>query len=487
MSDIRFAGAVCVLVFSIGATPSALAQANPYTGIVGVCVASSSDCSNSNSSGGLYAPDGVGARLGTWIHGLLTGEARSDGAADLNNQGVKRYQAQDYDGALALYRKAFAQNPDDPVIRENLMHTMVAISWRDWRAAPGDPAAMNRASGLYDEIERLLKSADPGSFQDYQWFLDTIAHDRQVIATERQRKRQAEENARALDEAGRRIAAITNNLAVDLNQPKAGAPGLSFGSPAAPSMPTAALTDSGEILASMTAYLHSAAWTPEKAQRVETLFNQLELPKSEQPTDSVTLRMRAWAPLDGRSADATLIAAAARGQGPGLYSSGFQTGSFSDCAVFALATAAGLPYGVVAARANELLSEAPWRGARLRSQPEQVFKEGGLMGGELIMLAEALGQAEVISQKNFEATLQAGRPVMVNLTNENGRSAHQVVLSKTFRHEGAVWYEMINSTQKGPSQRTFIRADEIAALLAEQGVAYRPDAGTTPQLLRNPN
>lgn len=217
---------------------------------------------------------------------------------------------------------------------------------------------------------------------------------------------------------------------------------------------------------------------------MEAAFAQLALPKNQKPVDSVARRMDAWTPLKARAADSGLIAAAQSGQGPGLYSSGWQSGKYSDCTLFALATAAGLPYGVVAARANELLRNASWRSPAQRQQPQKVFEQGGLMGGEVIMLTEAFGQVEIVPQSSFADTLKSGRPVMVRLTNPDGLSSHEVVLSKTFNRDGAVWYEMINSTANSANQRTFIRADEIAALIAEQGVAYRPSLRKTVKPLR---
>jgi hypothetical protein len=101
------------------------------------------------------------------------------------------------------------------------------------------------------------------------------------------------------------------------------------------------------------------------------------------------------------------------------------------------------------------------------------------------MLAEAFGQAEVVPSSDFAKTLKGGSPVLVNVVPKGGdlRSGHEVVLIKTFQHSGEAWYVMMDSNQ-GPQQRLFLSAKELNTLLKENGVAFHPEPGTTPKLLR---
>jgi hypothetical protein len=114
-----------------------------------------------------------------------------------------------------------------------------------------------------------------------------------------------------------------------------------------------------------------------------------------------------------------------------------------------------------------------------------LIEKSGLNGAEVIMLAESLGQAEVVSSADFARALKDGSLVMVNVTPRSGNSngGHQVVLTKAFQHEGAPWYEMIDSSQ-GSHQRLYLSADELDTILQENGIAFRREPGQTPKLLR---
>ncbi len=87
---------------------------------------------------------------------------------------------------------------------------------------------------------------------------------------------------------------------------------------------------------------------------------------------------------------------------------------------------------------------------------------------------------------DFAHALTEGRPVMVNVVPANGdvRLGHEVVLTKTFQHGGETWFEMMNSSQ-GPQRPLFLSSKELNTMLQENGVAYRPNPETTPNLLRN--
>ena len=66
---------------------------------------------------------------------------------------------------------------------------------------------------------------------------------------------------------------------------------------------------------------------------------------------------------------------------------------------------------MVATRATELIRQGDWRTTAERANPQHVIEQKGLNGGEMIMLAEAFGQAEVVPSSAFTKTLKEGRPV----------------------------------------------------------------------------
>ena len=74
---------------------------------------------------------------------------------------------------------------------------------------------------------------------------------------------------------------------------------------------------------------------------------------------------------------------------------------------------------------------------------------------------------------------------MVNVVTQDGdvTGGHQVLLSKAFQHGGETWYEVVDSNQ-GPQRRLYVSSKELNAMLQETGVAFRPELGTTPKLLR---
>jgi hypothetical protein len=192
---------------------------------------------------------------------------------------------------------------------------------------------------------------------------------------------------------------------------------------------------------------------------------------------------RTWGDILARGQDEELAQKVSGGEGPGFPGAGTQ--SFQDCAIFALANAAGLPYSVVAARAAELIRQGEWRDASSRANPQKAIEQGGLTGGEVVMLAEAFGQAEVVRSTDFAKILREGRRLLVGVAVADGNVlyGHEVVLTKVFQHSGDTWYEMMDSNQ-GPQQRLFLSARELNTLLQENGVAYRPEPGRTPKLLR---
>ena len=74
---------------------------------------------------------------------------------------------------------------------------------------------------------------------------------------------------------------------------------------------------------------------------------------------------------------------------------------------------------------------------------------------------------------------------MVTVVTEDGNvdRGHEVVLTKAFQYGGARWYEMMDSNQ-GAQRRLYLNEGELNTVLKENGVAFRPELGTTPALLR---
>ena len=233
---------------------------------------------------------------------------------------------------------------------------------------------------------------------------------------------------------------------------------------------------------SMNALAKRLGWSADEQARLAKALNSLA--SNGDPNVTGTQIRRAWQDVLTRGPGGDMAREAAQGDGPGYPGAGTQT-NFNDCAIFALANGAGLPYGVAAARAAKLIGEGEWRDAPERANPQKAIEQNGLMGGEVVMLAEAFGQAEVVPSSSFAKTLREGRPVMVNVVPQDGNvdSGHEVVLTKAFQHGGETWYEMMDSNQ-GPQRRLYLSDKELNIMLQEKGVAFRPDPGTTPKLLR---
>lgn len=223
-------------------------------------------------------------------------------------------------------------------------------------------------------------------------------------------------------------------------------------------------------------------WDPKEHKRLELALGSLkeEVDAKATPADI----RRAWTDVKSRGQPEALVRQAAQADGPNLYGAGEQT-IHQDCTIFALAIAAGLPYGVVAARATSLIGDAEWRSAVEREAPQKTIEQVGLIGGEVIFLTEAFGQVEVVPRASFAKTLKEGRPVMVNLFPYSGNaySGHQVVLAKAFQHRGELWYEMIDSNQ-GSVRRLYLNATELRVLQQERGIVYRSEDKATIKLFR---
>lgn len=188
---------------------------------------------------------------------------------------------------------------------------------------------------------------------------------------------------------------------------------------------------------------------------------------------------------------AELAAAARQGKGQDLIAEGFQ--STNDCAVFALANAANLPYSVAAARANDLVSTAPWRTPAERRNPASVFRSGGLNGVEVNILAQGLGSARVVERDKLADELAAGRAVVISIDvpdKDDRKASHQVVVTRSFQHKGEMYYEVMDSNAKSarcPSckrSRTYWEATDFLNVANTDGIVLAPKAGSVVRSLR---
>lgn len=243
---------------------------------------------------------------------------------------------------------------------------------------------------------------------------------------------------------------------------------------------TRALTDA-KVIAAMLAHARKLGWPPEEVKNLEAALAQFAGFTNGATRQDV---QEVWREMNRRAGDPELTRLASAGRGPIMPGAGQQ--SFGDCAVFAVANAAGVPYSVAAARAAALIREGGWRGPVSASHPQATIEKQGLIGGEVVMLAEAFGQAKIIEPEDFAQTLRDGRPVMINTRVGVPGSApgnHEVVLTRTFEKDGETWYQLRNSW-KGHEKPLYVSQDELDVILAETGVAYAPDPGTRVSPLR---
>jgi hypothetical protein len=234
------------------------------------------------------------------------------------------------------------------------------------------------------------------------------------------------------------------------------------------------------IIQSINAMAKRLDWGAQKRSRLDVALNRLQ-GDGDSIATSADIR-QAWQEILTRGENGTLAREASEGDGPKIVWSGRQ--SHEDCAVFALASAVGLPYSVAATRATELIKQAEWHSAEERANPQQLIESRGLNGGEVIMLAEVFGRSEVVQSSDFAKTLRSGRPVMINVVPPDGDtfSGHEIVLSKTFQHGGEIWFEMLDSNHDHP---LYLNVKGLNTILQERGVAFRSEPGATPKPLRD--
>lgn len=181
-----------------------------------------------------------------------------------------------------------------------------------------------------------------------------------------------------------------------------------------------------------------------------------------------------WQNIAERKGDKQLRREAAAVKG--FSTTGAGTQSFNDCALFAIANAAGVPYGAVAALATKFMSDGTWRLPDERADPQSAIEKKGLNGGEVLMLIEYYGRARVLPPSEFKPVLSAGRPILINVRPPSGSAfiGHQIVLTKSFRSDTTDWYEAMDSNDSAIG-KLYLKADELNTLILETGIAYFPD------------
>lgn len=234
------------------------------------------------------------------------------------------------------------------------------------------------------------------------------------------------------------------------------------------------------VINGIEALARQRGWSATKLARLDANLRALD---PGDPTATPAEIRATWRAIFVRGQDADLVREASRDGGLGFAGAGTQ--SHNDCAIFALASATGQTYGLVAASAAELISRGGWRDAADRANPQAAIETGGLNGGEVVMMAEIYGQSEVAPSTRFPSLLAQGRQVIVGVApySGDGDIGHEIVLAKAFQHAGETWYVIIDSNQ-GPTQRLFASARELNRLVWDNGVVYRPYSKRTPDLLR---
>ena len=236
-------------------------------------------------------------------------------------------------------------------------------------------------------------------------------------------------------------------------------------------------------IAGIIALAKQLGWSAERQDRLERALNSLHNTRVHGgDLEGASIRS-VWRSIEARGQGGDFARETAQGEGQELYAAGTQT-RYGDCAIFALASATGRPYGEVAAQAAFLISKGEWRTGAERAHPEELMEQHGLDGGEVILLAESFGESQVVPRVDFPRVLGQGRPVLVTVVSEDGNAPHQAVLTKAFTHNGEYpWYEMIDSHQETQDRR-YLSAGELKTMLLQDGVAYRPEQGSTVPLLR---
>lgn len=249
-------------------------------------------------------------------------------------------------------------------------------------------------------------------------------------------------------------------------------------------------TENNRMSDQMAAYARQAGMSAEAQAELRDALGKLKLTAAQyramgvDPDSFDTYEVsRAWQRGHEALSDPEFIRSIARAEGRNLASAGTQ-GS-NDCVVYALASMTGRPYSAVAAHATKVVREASWRSDEDRANPQGAIETRGLLAGEAVLLAKMLGEVQLVSPTRFAEVVRSGRPVTVGVASSNPRSAmgHQILLTRTFKHDGVNWFEIIDSN-RGLAQRVYMREPDLYQLIEHNGVAYTPPKGSTPALLR---
>jgi hypothetical protein len=222
--------------------------------------------------------------------------------------------------------------------------------------------------------------------------------------------------------------------------------------------------------------------TSEQRRLLNIALQAGRLRRAAAPTQDPAV-IAAWRNIEARGQDPVLAREASNGHGLGFAGAGTQ--AFNDCPIFALSNAAGLPYGVVAARAGELMRDATWHTADERANPQAAIEQGGLSMPEVIMLSQDVGRGTIVQSGGFAAALGQGHPVIVGVAMQDGdwSHGHMVAITGTFQHNGETWYVMMDSNQDS-MERRFLSARELDVIRETNGLAFSPNPGQTPQVPR---
>jgi len=352
----------------------------------------------------------------------------------------------------------------------------------------GSPAVGGGANSLPDQVFSIIQQARLANqrqeAESARARIESAESDRrqELLIQIDERRRQEAVDLQAQEMARRRQALISemNSGAVSLGGQTGGLVIPTPVTPQAMQKSTSSVSESDKVINNLSAQAKQLGWSVDQQARLEATLHNLDLDGS---LDSSRIR-QTWNDILTRpTSDLSRIAS--QGDGPGFPGAGQQT-NYNDCAIFALANATGLPYGVVASRAGELIRQADYRPESERKNPQQAIEQRGLNGGEVVMLAEAFGRAEVVSPADFSKALREGKTVLVNVAPRNGalEMGHEVVLTKTFARNGETWFEVMDSN-RGPLRRLYLSAKELDNIIKEKGVAWKSESGRTPDLLRS--
>lgn len=221
-------------------------------------------------------------------------------------------------------------------------------------------------------------------------------------------------------------------------------------------------------------FARANGWSDEEIGRVREALKRLG---EFEPTDDAATANAVWDAMELRRSDPDLVRAAAGAEGSKMFTSGWQSGRFSDCVIFAIATSTSQPYSVVAAHSNELIKRAEWRARQYRDDPEKVFSEGGgLNDYEIALLAETFGQVAAVDPTDYAATVRAGRPVVVPVATR-ADTGHEIVLARTFRRGDTDWFEIIDPTLDDAQERLYLSSAELASIALAKGLTVSPEPG----------